>query len=84
MVDLNKLDKPELAAAMRGGTEAWGQCADADKHVRYAALKKMPGRKRRCKCGCGGPETYVGCANGLALMGGCQLSVQRWVKGGRK
>jgi hypothetical protein len=83
-IDLNKLSKAALSAAMKGGTEGWGQYADASSHVRYCEPDKVRGRKRRCSCGCGGPATHVGIANGLALAGGCELSMRRWVKAGRR
>lgn len=78
---LNKLGKAALAAAMRGGTEGWGQVASAAEHVRYAQPVRAASR-RRCNCGCERRATHLGMANGIGLMSGCELSVQRWIKTG--
>ena len=78
MVDLSKLSDAARAAAMKGGTEGWGRMAFSLEHIRYA--EKISRRARKCHCGCEGRETHTGCANGLALMSGCELSVRRWVK----
>lgn len=79
-VDLNRLSPAALSAAMRGGTEGWGQCASATGHVRYC--EAIVGRKgrRRCRCGCGRASTHRGMANGVAMMVGCELHVRRWVR----
>ena len=49
----------------------------------------MPGRyrsRRRCYCGCGcgggGKATHTGRADGVTLVTGCELSMQRWVRTG--
>jgi hypothetical protein len=39
--------------------------------------------RSRCNC-CGKRETHVGLGDGLALMGGCEMRVRRWVRDGRK
>lgn len=54
--------------------------ASANDHKR--ALVKVTSR-RRCRCGCKGRETHHGRANGVTLMGGCELYVRRWVRDGR-
>lgn len=54
----------------------WGQVGSDDMQ-RYA--KEAPDRRKKCRCGCGGRLTHYGMANGVALMGGCVLSVRRWV-----
>lgn len=57
-----------------------GEWASASEHQRY--LEPTPeGTYDRCLCGCGGPTTHVGMANGLGLIAGCELSVRRWVRG---
>jgi hypothetical protein len=79
MVDLNKLSRPALGAAMRGGTAGWGRIGSATEHLRYIQAIKS---RRKCRCGCGGRTTQAGMANGLALTSGCELYVRRWVRDG--
>jgi hypothetical protein len=74
---LNDLSQAALSAAMRGGTEAWGQWASATEHVRYIE-PVSPRSRHRCSCGCGGRATHLGKANGIALMLGCELKARRW------
>jgi hypothetical protein len=84
MAALNELPPAALRAAMRGGTEGWGTWGSAALHVRYAQALSGPMRNRRmCRCGCGRKRTHMGMANGIALMGGCELVVARWVATGR-
>lgn len=70
----------ERARAALTGQQGWGQHASSREHRRY--MKPAPNRRRKCRCGCGGRLTHYGCANGLGLMGGCELHVRRWVAGG--
>jgi len=44
----------------------------------------QPRSRRRCHCGCKRRATHTGCANGVAMMTGCELSVRRWVKNPRE
>ncbi len=81
-VDLNELHPNALAAAMRGGTNGWGQVASNTRHVRYAQPVR-PASRRRCYCGCNQRSTHLGMANGCALATGCELSIRRWIKTGR-
>jgi len=81
MVDLNKLSKPALSAAMRGGTEGWGEMGSSTMNVRYIDLAP-PRSRRRCHCGCEGRATHRGLANGVCLVSGCQMAILRWVKTG--
>lgn len=84
MVDLSKLSKPALSAAMRGGTEGWGTYSSAADHVRYMEPKPTSGKGwRKCYCGCGRRATHRGMANGICLASGCEMSMMRWVKTGR-
>lgn len=84
MVDLNKLSKPALAAAMKGGTAEWGQMASAVDHVRYAEPQTARGpHYRKCHCGCGKKAKWRGMANGICLTEGCELSVRRWARDGK-
>lgn len=81
--DLNKLSRPALSAAMRGGTDLWGQHGSAKDHVRYSEpLEARPGRRRTCYCGCNTSVTHRGMANGIALTSACALGIARWVKTG--
>ena len=54
--------------------------ASATEHARD--VWPAPDRRRKCYCGCGGRATHVGGANGIALTGGCELSMRRWVRDG--
>jgi hypothetical protein len=56
--------------------------ASASEHARDCW--PAPDRRRKCRCGCGGRATHVGGANGIALTMGCELSIRRWVRTGRK
>lgn len=78
MVDLSKLSPPELSAAMRGGTTAWGHHGSAVEHVRYLQPVE-PKSRRRCSC-CNRRATHHGMANGVGLITGCEILVRRWVK----
>lgn len=63
--------------ALAAGQTGWGQHGSALAHQRYAMPVSRRSR-RRCPC-CDQRATHVGCANGLALMSGCELAVRRWV-----
>jgi hypothetical protein len=77
MDDLSKLHPNALSAAMRGGTDGWGEIGSADRHIRYS---EPISSRRRCHCGCKTRVTHLGMANGIGLTEGCQLYVTRWVK----
>ena len=79
IVDLNQLELEALSAAMRGGTEAWGVHGSATDHVRYVQAYRGRGRKPNCVC-CKRPATHLGMTNGVALMGGCEMRVRRWIR----
>ena len=80
MVDLMKLSDAARAAAMRGGTDGWGQWGSVLDHVRYMEPLKS---RRLCRCGCRKRQTHIGMANGVGLAWGCELSIARWVRSGR-
>lgn len=83
MTDMNKLSRQALSAAMRGGTQGWGEVGSSKRHVRYSEpIERRPGRKKNCWCGCGGHRTHRGMANGLALTDACELGIARWVRTG--
>lgn len=82
MPDLNDLAPAALAAAMKGGTDGWGEVGSAARHVRYA-IPAMPRKRRKCSCGCDQRATHRGMANGVCLMSGCELRVRRWIRDGR-
>lgn len=42
----------------------------------------MNTRRLKCSCGCKKLATYYGLGNGVALVGGCELSIRRWVRDG--
>lgn len=77
MVDLNNLSPSALSAAIRGGTDNWGEWGSAEEHVRYAEPIKS---RRKCYCGCEGLITHNGMANGVSLIQGCELSINRWAR----
>jgi hypothetical protein len=59
----------------------WGEHGSATEHQRY--LQQIsPKNRSRCRCGCKTRATHTGCANGVALMSGCELHVRRWVRDG--
>jgi hypothetical protein len=72
--------RDEVRAVLLGGAGGIGSWGSAAVHERRAQ-PAPPGRA--CDCGCGGPATHTGTANGVALIGGCHLSVRRWVRDGR-
>lgn len=76
-MNFEELSSNALAAALIGGTEAWGVRAHVD-DVRYFEPLRY---RRKCHCGCAQWATHRGCANGIILMAGCELSVRRWVRG---
>lgn len=77
---LTDLKQAALSAAMRGGTDGWGEVASSVSHVRY--IQAIEGRKgrRKCYCGCGTRSTHLGMANGICLESGCEFSMRQWVK----
>jgi len=80
-MDINKLHPRALAAAIKGGTDGWGQVSSATEHLRYAQPVRSTSR-RRCHCGCGQRATQLGMANGIGLTTGCELAIASWVKTG--
>lgn len=80
-MDIGKLPKEARSAAMRGGTQEWGQYGSANAHVRYAQAVP-PKSRRKCRCGCDRRATHMGMVNGVGLVTGCELRVRRWVKTG--
>lgn len=76
MIDLSKLHPNALSAAMRGGTDGWGEVASATTDIRYMEPIKS---RRRCHC-CKGRITHIGMAKGIGLIWGCELRVARWAK----
>lgn len=81
-MDLTKLSKPALAAAMKGGTAQWGERGSSRDHVRY--MEPTDHRRCKCRCGCNGRATHRGMANGISLTEGCELTIARWVKTGHR
>lgn len=77
---LNELSAAALSAAMRGGTEGWGEWGSAEQHIRYVEPIN-PRRRIRCHCGCKRRATHQGWANGISLIDGCELSIRRWAAG---
>ena len=79
MTDLNKLSPEALKAAMRSGTAEWGQRGSTTDHALYVQQNDAQ-KRQKCRCGCGGRKTHGAFANGIILMGGCELSCRRWAR----
>jgi hypothetical protein len=83
-VNLNDLEKSALAAAMRGGTSGWGQVASV---VRACAIRSTGGTSLSpplsLRMQSAWRHTWVW-QTGIGLVTGCALSIQRWVRTGRK
>jgi hypothetical protein len=77
MIDLNNLSPEALKAAMKSGTEQWGNWGSARHHELYVQINKS---RRKCHCGCGGRQSHGVFANGVILMGGCELLCRRAAK----
>lgn len=71
-------DLKQQARAAAAGQAEWGTWGSTE-HLRYVQPAPSTSR-RRCSCGCQQRATHVGCANGVALSMGCELSMHRWVK----
>lgn len=70
-------------AANSNASKTGGRVASAATGCRTSTL--MPPRYRsrsRCYCGCEGKATHTGRADGITLVNGCELSMQRWVRTG--
>lgn len=64
--------------ASPGGFGVHGSAEDGPRHA-----EPVPRLRRRCAwMGCEQRACYVGCANGLGMMSGCELHVRRWVRDG--
>ena len=82
--ELNKLSPAALSAAMRGGTDEWGQCGSIFDHIVYVEPQTARGgHYLKCRCGCGKKAKYRAMANGLCMSEGCELSMRRFCKTGR-
>jgi hypothetical protein len=81
LVDLSKLPPKALAAAMKTGTEEWGQRASIFDHAMYVEPQTArKGHYLKCRCGCGGKAKFRAMANGICMGEGCELSMHRWAK----
>lgn len=63
-------------------TSDFGKYGDASVHKRYSAPTPKTSR-RRCPCGCKQRAAFLGMANGVGLVYGCDLRIRRWVKTGK-
>jgi len=78
MVNLKTLSTPALAAAMRGGTDGWGQWGSITEHILYVEPQTPNrGHYRKCHCGCCGKATHRIMANGICMGSGCEMSMRR-------
>jgi hypothetical protein len=81
MVDLNKLSQPALKAALRTGTQEWGQRASIHEHMIWVEPQtERKGHYLKCRCGCGKKAKFRAMANGICMAEGCELSLRRWAK----
>jgi hypothetical protein len=71
-------DARAMAAGLIGANGYRAGSADGHR----AMITTRPTSRRRCSCGCKQRQTHVGLGDGVALMGGCELSVRRWVRDG--
>lgn len=76
-VDLESLSPGALDAAMRGGTDGWGEWGSMEVHIPY--LEKYKSR-RKCSCGCGQRVTHMVLANGVGMGTGCELKMRRFIR----
>jgi len=75
---LDDLPAAALSAAMRTGTDAWGQWGSTDLHALYVqAHAPMKKGWRMCRCGCRKRETHGVFANGMCMASGCEMSAYR-------
>lgn len=72
------VERAEMLKAAALGQAEWGTSANAVEDRRYAIQNRR--LRRRCECGCGKPGNWIGCANGLAMMSGCEWLVRQWVR----
>ena len=74
--------KPSEIRAMTVSPGGWGSHG-SQSMTRYAKDRPVGAHgkgRRKCNCGCGRWATHTGMANGVALVSGCELSIQRWVR----
>lgn len=69
--------KAQLAGRFGSDGTRWGSANGS-----RAVITAQSQSRRRCDCGCGGRATHVGLGDGIALMGGCEMHVRRWVRDG--
>jgi hypothetical protein len=72
-------DETEHIRAAALGQPEWQRWGSATNHHRYVQ-PIHPRSRTRCSCGCGKRATHVGCANGLGMTSGCELSMRRWAR----
>ena len=59
----------------------FGKIGSALKHKRYMDFVDKKSRKK-CLCGCETRANFMGMANGVCLIIGCEIYVRRWVRDG--
>jgi len=73
---LNKLSPSALEAAMRGGTELWGQRGSLVEHILYVEPQNARGgHYLKCRCGCEKKAKFRLMANGVCMSEGCEFSM---------
>jgi hypothetical protein len=78
---LNDLSPQELKAAMKTGTETWGQEASISTHAGYVEPQgARRGHYLKCNCGCGGRAKFRAMFNGICMAEGCEISMHRFAK----
>lgn len=80
MTDRDQIIRREDTRAQAAGkiTPEGLRHGSADGH---RAMIPDPKARTRCPC-CGKRASHVGLGDGMALMGGCEWRVRRWVKRG--
>jgi len=82
-MDNEAIIRREDARAMANGLIAPNGTRSGSVDGHRAIVEAPKSSRRRCACGCEQRATHTGLGDGVALMGGCEMYVRRWVRYGR-